>query len=90
MIHNGNYLLLEKKIQNEQYQNQFNGLILTEKSLNFNYYEPSWNWIKKFLTNDKVEDFITLKELWGDTPRKYPKFSTILKNKIDFFKTLYL
>ena len=60
------------------------------KSLNFNYYEPSWNWIKKFLTNDKVEDFITLKELWGDTPRKYPKFSTILKNKIDFFKTLYL
>lgn len=63
---------------------------INSKNLNFDYYEPSWNYLKKFLTADREKDFINLKRLWGNIPKKYPIFSKILKNKIDFFKILYL
>ena len=63
---------------------------INSKELNFNYYELSWNWIKNFLREDKINDFITSKELWGDTPHKYSDFSKILKNKILFLKRIYL
>ena len=58
--------------------------------LTFNYYEPRWDWIKQFLKDDMINEFVSLKELWGDTPKKYSDFSKILKNKIYFFKQLYL
>ena len=63
---------------------------INSKQLNFNYYEPSWNWIKKFLSEDKINDFINSKELWGDTPHKYINFTKILKKKINFLKETYL
>ena len=62
---------------------------ILSKDLIFNYYEPSWDWIKNYLSDDKVEDFACSKELWGDTPKKYIKFSILLINKIKFLKTIY-
>ena len=59
-------------------------------NLDFNYYEPSWDWIKNYLTVDKLNDFINSKELWGNTPKEHSKFSDVLKNKINFFQNLYL
>ena len=63
---------------------------INSNNLDFNYYEPRWEWIKKFLSNDKIDNFINCKELWGDTPQKFSKFSEILKYKINFFKYIYL
>ena len=57
--------------------------------LNFDYYEPSWDWIKEYLASDKINDFINLKELWGNTPEKYSEFSKILEIKIDFLKKFF-
>ncbi len=62
---------------------------ILSKDLIFNYYEPSWDWIKNYLSDDKVEDFAFCKELWGDTPKKYIKFSNLLINKIKFLQTIY-
>ena len=62
---------------------------ILSKDLIFNYYEPSWDWIKNYLSDDKVEDFACCKELWGDTPKKYIKFSNLLINKIKFLQTIY-
>ena len=62
---------------------------ILSKDLIFNYYEPSWDWIKNYLSDDKVEDFVFCKELWGDTPKKYIKFSNLLINKIKFLQTIY-
>ena len=62
---------------------------ILSKDLIFNYYEPSWDWIKNYLSDDKVEDFACSKELWGDTPKKYIKFSNLLINKIKFLQTIY-
>ena len=57
--------------------------------LNFDYYEPSWDWIKEYLVSDKINDFINSKELWGNTPEKYSEFSRILEIKIDFLKKIF-
>ena len=54
------------------------------KELNFDYYEPSWNWIKNYLKTDKINDFVNSTELWGETPNKYKSFSKILKNQLIF------
>ena len=62
---------------------------ILSKNLSFNYYEPSWDWIKNYLSEDRIEDFIFLKELWGDTPKKYNKFSELLSSKIKFLQTIY-
>ena len=62
---------------------------ILSKDLIFNYYEPSWDWIKNYLSDDKVEDFAYSKELWGDTPKKYIKFSNLLINKIKFLQNIY-
>ena len=62
---------------------------ILSKDLIFNYYEPSWDWIKNYLSDDKVEDFANSEELWGDTPKKYIKFSNLLINKIKFLQTIY-
>ena len=63
---------------------------IDSKKLNFDYYEPSWNWIKNYLKTDKINDFVNSTELWGETPNKYKSFSKILKNKILFLKRIYL
>ena len=55
---------------------------IKNKELNFNYYETQWDWIKNFLVNEKINDFINNSELWGDVPKKYPIFTTILKQQI--------
>ena len=62
---------------------------ILSKDLNFNYYEPSWDWIKNYLSEDKIEDFVYSKELWGDTPKKFKKFSDLLLSKIKFLQTIY-
>ena len=53
-----------------------------KKELVFDYYEPRWDWIKKFLTDDKIDDFVCCDELWGDLPNKFTKFKDKLKEKI--------
>ena len=63
---------------------------INNKSLDFNYYEPSWDWIKKYLEDDMMEEFIFNSDLWGETPNKYPEFSNILRKKILFFKKIFL
>jgi D-arabinitol 4-dehydrogenase len=63
---------------------------INNKTLEFNYYEPSWDWIKKYLDDDVLEKFIFNSHLWGDTPNKYPLFSDILRKKILFFKNIFL
>ncbi len=63
---------------------------INTNNLDFNYYEPSWEWIKSYLYEEKINDFINCKELWGNTPKENINFSNILKNKIEFYKSLYL
>ena len=46
------------------------------------YYEPRWDWIKNFLTEDKIDDFVCCNELWGDLPNKFLTFKDKLKEKI--------
>ena len=53
-----------------------------KKELVFDYYEPRWDWIKKFLTDNKIDDFVCCDELWGDLPNKFTKFKDKLKEKI--------
>ncbi len=63
---------------------------INNKTLDFNYYEPSWDWIKKYLEDDMMEEFIFNSDLWGNTPNQYPEFSDILRKKILFFKNIFL
>jgi len=62
---------------------------ILSNDLNFNYYEPSWNWIKNYLSEDKIKDFVFSKELWGETPTKFNKFTDLLFTKIKFLQTIY-
>ncbi len=63
---------------------------INNKTLDFNYYEPSWDWIKKYLEDDMMEEFIFNSDLWGNTPNQYPEFPDILRKKILFFKNKFL
>lgn len=56
------------------------------KKLIFDYYEPQWGWIKQFLTDNKIEDFINNIELWGDVPKNFPEFKSLLLKSIKNFK----
>ena len=60
------------------------------KKLIFDYYEPQWDWIKKFLTDDKIDDFANNTELWDDVPKKFPDFKIILKDQIIELQNKYL
>ena len=62
---------------------------IENKTLKFNYYEPSWEWIKQYLKDDMLEKFIFNSDLWGDTPKKYPMFGEVLNKKIQFFKNIF-
>ena len=62
---------------------------IENKTLKFNYYEPSWEWIKQYLKDDMLEKFIYNSDLWGNTPKKYPMFSEVLNKKIQFFKNIF-
>lgn len=62
---------------------------IDNKTLKFNYYEPSWEWIKQYLKDDMLEKFIFNNDLWGDTPKKYPMFGEVLNKKIQFFKNIF-
>ena len=52
------------------------------QELIFDYYEPRWDWIKKFLTENKIDDFINSSELWSSVPQNFSDFRDILKRKI--------
>ena len=45
-------------------------------------YKYSYYWIKKFLTDNKIDDFVCCNELWGDLPNKFLTFKDKLKEKI--------
>ena len=62
---------------------------IDNKTLKFNYYEPSWEWIKQYLKDDMLEKFISNSDLWGNTPKKYPMFGEVLNKKIQFFKNIF-
>ncbi|MDC3131480.1 mannitol dehydrogenase family protein [Pelagibacteraceae bacterium] len=62
---------------------------IDNKTLKFNYYEPSWEWIKQYLKDGMLEKFIYNSDLWGNTPKKYPMFGEILNKKIQFFKNIF-
>ena len=62
---------------------------IENKTLKFNYYEPSWEWIKQYLKDDMLEKFIYNNDLWGETPKKYPMFAEVLNRKIQFFKNIF-
>ena len=50
----------------------------------FKYIEPSWGDLKKMLGSDT---FIKSRRLWGDLPRKYPKFTETLRQEISELET---
>ena len=60
------------------------------KKLNFDYHEPSWDWVKKFLSENKVNDFVNSSELWGDVPQKCFNFRKILNKRISELSKIYL
>ena len=62
---------------------------IEDRTLTFNYYEPSWEWIKKYLKDEMLEKFIYNSDLWGETPNKYPMFAEVLNKKIQFFKNIF-
>jgi len=51
------------------------------KELVFDYYEPQWNMLKDLLPDNKIDEFIFNKQLWGKMI-KNKKFTDSLKNKI--------
>ena len=53
------------------------------KELDFKYYEPQWDRIKKFLTKEKIENFINNPKLWAEVPIKFPIFKTLLLESIN-------
>ena len=53
-----------------------------DKELVFNYIDPKWDWLKTFLKDNKIEEFCSNKDLWGNLPDNYPLFKSILKSKI--------
>ena len=57
--------------------------------INFLYYEPSWEWIKKYLDKNKLPKFIACKELWGDLPNTYPVFCEILNERSKYIMRKY-
>ncbi len=52
------------------------------QELIFDYYEPRWDWIKNFLTENKIDDFTNSLELWSTVPHNFSDFREILKEKI--------
>ena len=62
---------------------------IDEKTLQFNYYEPRWEWIKQYLKDEMLNQFIYNSDLWGETPIKYPIFAEVLNKKIQFFKNIF-
>lgn len=52
------------------------------KELEFNYIDPKWGWLKTLLEDDKIDEFCTNKDLWGNLPENFPSFKSILKLKI--------
>ena len=56
---------------------------INNNELNFNYIDPKWDWLKNFLYDDKIDDFCSNKDLWGELPKTFPRFKEILKLKIN-------
>ena len=56
---------------------------INNKELNFNYVDPKWEWLKNFLKDDKIDDFCSNKDLWGELPETFPRFKEILSLKIN-------
>ena len=52
------------------------------QELIFDYYEPRWDWIKNFLSENKIDDFTNSLELWSTVPQNFSDFREILKEKI--------
>jgi hypothetical protein len=39
-------------------------------------------WLKYFLQENKIDEFCSNTELWGDLPERFPRFKEILRLKI--------
>jgi D-arabinitol 4-dehydrogenase len=64
---------------------------INNKELSFDYIDPKWVWLKNFLKEDKIDDFCSNKDLWGELPETFPRFKEILRLRIDekkFWKDL--
>ena len=59
-------------------------LKIKDKKLSFEYYEPSWEWIKYYLEENKIVEFTNCIELWGNTPKQFSLFSEILDSFLIF------
>ena len=55
---------------------------INNNEIKFNYIDPKWEWLKYFLHENKIDDFCTNTELWGDLPERFPRFKEILRLKI--------
>ncbi len=51
------------------------------KELLFDYYEPQWEMLKNILPDEKIDEFINNKQLWGKMANN-ETFTKLLKNKI--------
>lgn len=58
------------------------------KELVFDYYEPQWNMLENLLKDNKIDEFIFNKQLWGKMIEN-KKFTDSLKNKIIEFLGKY-
>ena len=56
---------------------------INNNELNFNYVDPKWEWLKNFLKDDKIDDFCSNRDLWGELPETFPRFKEILRLKIN-------
>lgn len=56
---------------------------INNNELNFSYVDPKWEWLKNFLKDDKIDDFCSNRDLWGELPETFPRFKEILKIKIN-------
>ena len=59
------------------------------KKITFNYYETNWDWIKYYLSVNKIKEFTKSKDLWGDVPENFPNFSKILNERISSISKEY-
>jgi D-arabinitol 4-dehydrogenase len=60
-----------------------------EGKLTIGYHEPSWDILKTFLSEDRIDDFSSSEIFWGDIPKKHPEFSKHLSEEIRTMKHKY-
>lgn len=64
--------------------------MVLNKNIETNYYEPSWDLLVSYLDEDKVREFASSAELWGEIPERYASFVDALVHEIEEMKLHYL